>query len=69
MTNAKERHASKPEAEFSDYQKEIEATDNVILCVAKAEKMIRAIGASLYAEQSSPVKEPAKPDAAFEDYE
>jgi hypothetical protein len=35
------------EAEFSDYQKEIDSTENVILCVAKAEKMIREIGASL----------------------
>lgn len=35
------------ESEFSDYQKEIDATENVILCVAKAEKMIREIGTSL----------------------
>ena len=35
------------ESEFSDYKKEIEATDNVILCVAKAERMVREIGRSL----------------------
>ncbi len=41
----------KAEVEFSEYQKEIEATENVILCVAKAEKMIREIGMSLIAEE------------------
>ena len=35
------------ESESSDYKKEIEATDNVILCVAKAERMVREIGRSL----------------------
>ena len=35
------------DSEFSDYKKEIEATDNVILCVAKAERMVREIGRSL----------------------
>jgi hypothetical protein len=42
---------SKSESEFSVYQSEIEATDNVILCVAKAEKMIREIGKSLLLEK------------------
>lgn len=42
---------TKSESEFSDYQKDIEATDNVILCVAKAEKMIREIGKTLLLEK------------------
>lgn len=58
---------AKSEGEFSDYQKEIEATDNVILCVAKAEKMIRSIGSSLIADQGGPGQEPVEPDAAFAD--
>jgi ribosomal silencing factor RsfS len=64
-------HSSiKTEAEFSDYQKEIEATDNVILCVAKAEKMIRAIGKSVLestgTENNLPIvqSEEAKPSSA-----
>jgi len=69
MIMSKERQTPRAEGEFSDYQKEIEATDNVILCVAKAEKMIRAIGASLRAEHGGPVKEHVDPDAAFEDHE
>ena len=69
MNMSRERHGSKSEAEFSDYQKEIEATDNVILCVAKAEKMIRSIGASLYPETGDSVQEDARPDSAFEDHE
>jgi hypothetical protein len=36
--------------EFSDYQKRVEAIDNVILCVAEAEKMIREIGGHLVPE-------------------
>lgn len=40
----------KSDAEFSDYQKRIEAIDNVILCVAEAEKMISNIGAHLLPE-------------------
>jgi hypothetical protein len=31
-------------AELTEYQKMIDAIDNVILCVAEAEKMIDAIG-------------------------
>ena len=38
------------DSEFSDYKKEIEATDNVILCVAKAERMVREIGRSLLSQ-------------------
>jgi hypothetical protein len=37
----------KPASEFSEYQKKIETIDNVILCVAEAEIMLREIGASL----------------------
>ena len=40
----------KSNSEFSDYQKRIEATDNVILCVAEAEKMVNGIGKSLLSE-------------------
>jgi|GEM_PF-1121537 len=69
MTNSKERHAAKTEGEYSDYQKEIEATDNVILCVAKAEKMIRSIGASLCAENNASCAKYVEPDTAFEEYD
>jgi len=41
------------ESKFSIYQSEIEATDNVILCVAKAEKRIREIGKSLLPEKDA----------------
>jgi len=32
--------------ELSEYQKRIEAIDNVILCVAEAERMVKEVGAS-----------------------
>jgi hypothetical protein len=44
---------SKPDTEFSDYQKDILATDNVILCVAKAEKMVREMGRSLLSDEQN----------------
>ncbi|MEW6349623.1 MAG: hypothetical protein AB1646_11225 [Thermodesulfobacteriota bacterium] len=34
-------------AKLSEYQKKIESIDNVILCVAEAERMIAGIGRSL----------------------
>ncbi len=40
-------HKARSDSEFSEYQKVIEATENVILCVAKAEQMVRSIGSSL----------------------
>lgn len=40
----------KSDAELTDYQRRIEAIDNVILCVAEAEKMFREIGMSLISE-------------------
>lgn len=40
----------KSDKEFSEYQKRIEAIDNVILCVAEAEKMCREVGKSLISE-------------------
>jgi len=40
----------KSDREFSEYQKRIEAIDNVILCVAEAEKMFREVGMSLISE-------------------
>jgi len=40
----------KSNSEFSDYQKKIEAMDNVILCVAEAERMVHEIGKSLVSE-------------------
>ena len=36
--------------ELTEYQRRIEAIDNVILCVAEAEKMFREIGMSLISE-------------------
>jgi len=36
--------------EFSEYQKKIEAIDNVILCVAEAEKMCHEVGKALISE-------------------
>jgi hypothetical protein len=38
----------KTDSEMSPYQKRIETMDNVILCVAEAEKMVREIGQSLF---------------------
>jgi hypothetical protein len=42
----------KSNAELSAYQKKIEAIDNVILCVAEAETMVREIGRSLVSDLS-----------------
>ncbi len=38
------------DAELSEYQKKIESIDNVILCVAEAERMLIGIGKSLAPE-------------------
>jgi len=40
----------KSNPELSEYQKRIEAIDNVILCVAEAEHMVREIGKSLLSD-------------------
>jgi len=40
-------YRSESDREFSEYQKRIEEIDNVILCVAEAEKMFRETGMSL----------------------
>jgi hypothetical protein len=37
----------KSDAELSAYQRKLESIDNVILCVAEAERMIAEIGKSL----------------------
>jgi hypothetical protein len=37
----------KPDAEQTEYQKRLDAIDNVILCMAEAEKMISEIGRHL----------------------
>jgi len=42
---------TKPDTELSEYQKKIEAIDNVILCVAEAERMLADIGRSLIPER------------------
>jgi len=42
----------KSNSELSAYQKKIEAIDNVILCVAEAERMVRDIGRSLVSDVS-----------------
>jgi len=49
---------SQSDSEQSPYQKEIEAIDNVILCVASAEKMLREIGKSMVNEIESMPKPP-----------
>lgn len=41
-------YRTETKSELTPYQKRIEAVDNVILCVAEAEKMVRDIGRSLY---------------------
>ncbi|MBM3301462.1 MAG: hypothetical protein FJY85_16105 [Deltaproteobacteria bacterium] len=41
---------AKSNRELSEYQKTIEQIDNVILCVAQAEKMIQEIGSHLIPE-------------------
>ncbi len=41
-------YRSESKSELSPYQKRIETIDNVILCVAEAEKMVKDIGRSLY---------------------
>ena len=46
---------SNSNTKFTDYQKVIEQTENVILCVAEAEIMVRNIGRSLLnGESESP---------------
>jgi hypothetical protein len=50
-----------PDNEFTDYQKVIEDTENVILCVAKAEIMVRKIGKSLLESQTETAKQAAAP--------
>ena len=41
----------KSDTELSEYQKKIESIDNVILCVAEAERMLADIGKSLIPER------------------
>ncbi len=40
----------KVEAKLSEYKKKIESIDNVILCVAEAERMVARIGLSMIAD-------------------
>ncbi len=54
MRESEKDRSAKADSEFSDYKKEIEATDNVILCVAKAERMVREIGLSLLSKPDKP---------------
>ncbi len=44
-------HKVLADTELSDYQKKIESIDNVILCVAQAERMLLEIGKSLIPER------------------
>jgi hypothetical protein len=46
----------KQNSELSPYQKRIEGIDNVILCVAEAERMLRQIGNSLVSDLDAPQK-------------
>ncbi len=51
-------------SKLSEYQKRIESIDNVILCVAEAERMIARIGMALVAdlvEKPTPTKR-CRPD-------
>lgn len=43
-------HRTKTDAEPTEYQKKIGAMDNVILCVAEAERLIDIIGRDLIVE-------------------
>jgi hypothetical protein len=54
----------KTDAELSAYQEKIEKTENVILCVAEAEKMVALLGRSLFPglEKKPLVKRPRKPN-------
>lgn len=52
---------TKSDTEFTDYQKVIEETENVILCVAKAEKMVRQLGRSLVERQRESPEQIAAP--------
>jgi hypothetical protein len=57
-------HSSKgsiSSTEFTDYQKVIEQTENVILCVAKAETMVRNIGTSLLESESESPEQSSGP--------
>lgn len=57
MKRAYSSEGSNSNSEFTDYQKVIEQTENVILCVAKAEIMVRKIGRSLLnGEPESPAQ-------------
>jgi len=47
----------KQNSELSPYQKKIEDIDNVILCVAEAERMLAQIGASLVSESETSNKQ------------
>ena len=44
----------KQNSELSPYQKRIEGIDNVILCVAEAERMLTQIGNSLVSDLDAP---------------
>ncbi len=46
----------KQNSELSPYQKKIEGIDNVILCVAEAERMLTQIGTSLVSDLVAPEK-------------
>jgi hypothetical protein len=46
----------KRNSELSPYQKKVEGIDNVILCVAEAERMLTEIGTSLISEVDAPKK-------------
>jgi hypothetical protein len=54
----------KSNAELSPYQKKIESIDNVILCVAEAELMVRHIGSSVVPEDAGTQPAAVEPSAA-----
>jgi hypothetical protein len=50
----------KSNSELSEYQKRIENIDNVILCVAEAEHMVKEAGKSLIADLEMKTKSAAR---------
>jgi hypothetical protein len=50
----------KSNAELSEYQKRIEAIDNVILCVAEVERMVKEIGQSLISDLETKTRSTAE---------
>lgn len=48
----------KPDSEHTEYQKRLDSIDNVILCMAEAERMVSEIGRHLVKDLDIDVKKP-----------